>query len=86
MNKYTSLLDLNLKKEENRILNFIRKTVSESKKKGVVIGISGGIDSAVAAQLCVKALNKENILSILMFEKLENQQGHTLTKPGRRQN
>ena len=72
MNKYTSLLDLNLKKEENRILNFIRKTVSESKKKGVVIGISGGIDSAVAAQLCVKALNKENILSILMFEKDKN--------------
>ena len=72
MNNYDNLLDLNLREEENRILDFIRKTVSESKKKGVVIGISGGIDSAVVAQLCVKALNKENVLSILMFEKDKN--------------
>ena len=72
MNKYDNLLDLNLREEENRILNFIRKTVSESKTRGIVIGISGGIDSAVVAQLCVKALNKENVLSILMFEKDKN--------------
>tara|TARA_B100000315_G_scaffold257898_1_gene308324 strand:+ start:1035 stop:1817 length:783 start_codon:yes stop_codon:yes gene_type:complete len=72
MNKYNHLLNLNLEEEENKILNFIRKTVSASKKQGVVIGISGGIDSAVVAQLCVKALNKENILSLLMFEKDKN--------------
>lgn len=72
MNKYNHLLNLNLEEEENKILNFIRKTVSASKKQGIVIGISGGIDSAVVAQLCVKALNKENILSILMFEKDKN--------------
>ena len=34
MNNYDNLLDLNLREEENRILDFIRKTVSESKKKG----------------------------------------------------
>ena len=78
MNKYTSLLDLNLKKEENRILNFIRKTVSESKKKGVVIGISGGIDSAVAAALCVKSLGSENVLGLILPEKESNSQSQNL--------
>lgn len=34
--------------------------------KGIVIGISGGKDSTVAAALCVKAIGKENVLGVLM--------------------
>ena len=34
--------------------------------KGVVVGNSGGKDSAVVIALCVKALGKENVLTVAM--------------------
>jgi NAD+ synthase len=38
------------------------------KRKGVVLGLSGGIDSSVAAALCAKALGNERVLGLLMPE------------------
>jgi NAD+ synthase len=49
-----------------KIVNFIRKKVKESKAKGVVLGISGGIDSATASYLAVKSLGKEKVLGVIM--------------------
>ena len=34
--------------------------------KGIIIGISGGKDSTVAAALCVKAIGKDKVLGVLM--------------------
>ena len=39
------------------------------KKRGAVIGISGGIDSSVVAGLCARALGPEKVLGIMMPEK-----------------
>lgn len=52
----------------SRITNFIKDFVSKSKKDGVVIGLSGGIDSTVTAYLCVKALGNQNIIGLIMPE------------------
>ncbi|MGZ9002304.1 MAG: NAD(+) synthase, partial [Burkholderiales bacterium] len=38
------------------------------RKRGVVVGVSGGIDSAVVAMLCAQALGKEHVLALLMPE------------------
>jgi NAD+ synthase len=38
------------------------------KRKGVVIGLSGGIDSSTAAALAVRALGKDRVLGLLMPE------------------
>lgn len=38
------------------------------KKKGVVLGLSGGVDSSTVAALCVRALGKERVLALLMPE------------------
>ncbi len=38
------------------------------KRKGVVLGLSGGIDSSVAAALCVRALGSERVLGLFMPE------------------
>jgi NAD+ synthase len=40
---------------------FIADKVRESHTDGVVLGISGGVDSAVVLGLCIKALGKEKI-------------------------
>lgn len=45
---------------------FIRSKVEEAKASGVVVGVSGGVDSAVVANLCVLALGKEKVFGVLM--------------------
>jgi NAD+ synthase len=48
------------------ICRFIRHRVAIANASGVVVGISGGIDSAVVAALCVRALGKAKVLGLLM--------------------
>ena len=54
------------KKEVNRIVTFIRKYYQENNLGGVVLGISGGKDSAVVAALMVKALGSENVVGLTL--------------------
>ena len=51
---------------EKKIIRFIQNTVKTANSRGIVVGISGGIDSSVVATLCTKALGKENILGIVL--------------------
>ncbi len=48
------------------IISFIRQVVFDAKAQGVVIGLSGGVDSSLVVTLCVKALGKERTLGISM--------------------
>ncbi|MEM1578642.1 MAG: NAD+ synthase [Archaeoglobaceae archaeon] len=52
-----------------RIIGFIREIVETSKSEGVVLGLSGGVDSAVVAFLCVRALGEKRVLANIMPEK-----------------
>jgi NAD+ synthase len=57
-------------KVSEEIQDFVRTTVVDVlKKRGVVLGISGGIDSSVTAAICVQALGKERVFGIMMPEK-----------------
>ncbi len=51
------------------IRSFIKDQIVGFKKKGAVLGVSGGIDSAVALTLCVQELGKENVFGLLLPEK-----------------
>ena len=44
------------------VTNFIRTRVSDANSGGVVLGLSGGIDSAVTLSLAVKALGSGLLL------------------------
>ncbi|MCL2786261.1 MAG: NAD+ synthase [Methanomassiliicoccaceae archaeon] len=44
----------------------IRKAVEDTGLKGVVLGLSGGIDSAVVAKLCADAVGPENVMCVFM--------------------
>lgn len=43
---------------------FIAHVVEESGRKGVVLGLSGGLDSAVVAKLCAEALGPKRVLAM----------------------
>lgn len=49
-----------------RIVDFISQKVREANAEGVVIGISGGVDSATTAYLAASALGKERVLGLIM--------------------
>ena len=56
--------------ETDRIAAAIREQVLRRlRKRGVVLGLSGGIDSSVTAALCAQALGPEKVLAVLMPEK-----------------
>jgi len=54
------------RKLADSIEEWIRQTVSKASAGGVVVGLSGGLDSAVSASLCAEALGKENVLALIM--------------------
>lgn len=57
---------LNLEKTKNDIIEFIKTKVSEAKTDGIIVGLSGGIDSTLAAYLACEAVGKENVFGIIM--------------------
>ena len=57
---------LDMQKTVEVICDFIKDKLSESKSKGLVIGLSGGIDSSVVAYLCTHAVGNDKILGLIL--------------------
>ncbi|MGB2698348.1 MAG: NAD(+) synthase [Candidatus Zixiibacteriota bacterium] len=55
-----------------RIENFIRDYVDRAGSEGVVLGMSGGLDSSVVAALCSRALSEKNKVLGLCLPEDEN--------------
>ncbi|MGV3583388.1 MAG: NAD(+) synthase [Methylophilus sp.] len=61
---------LDAEKTVAQITDAIRTQIKDTlKRRGVVLGLSGGIDSSVVAALCVKALGAERVFGIFMPER-----------------
>ena len=56
--------------------NFIREYTDKLEREGVILGLSGGIDSAVIAVLCVRALGPKKTFALIMPEK-DSKKEHT---------
>ncbi len=59
-------MKFDVKKETNNIINFIKNYYKENNLKGVVLGISGGKDSAIVAALFSEAIGPENVLGVTL--------------------
>lgn len=63
------VLKIDCAAEAERISSFIKDQLFSLHRKGVVIGLSGGVDSALSAALSVKAIGKERVLALLLPDK-----------------
>lgn len=60
---------MNPSTEIDRITGFIRTSIHKTlKRKGAVLGISGGIDSSVVLALCVRALGPKRVVALMLPE------------------
>ncbi len=67
-----------------QILTFIRGKFEFSHYEGIVVPISGGLDSSVVVTLCVRAIGKEKVIGLMLPERLGNPEathfGHLIAK------
>jgi NAD+ synthase len=62
-------LNVDAPAEIERICAALRPQVLKRlRRKGIVLGLSGGVDSSVVAALCVRALGPANVLGVFMPE------------------
>ncbi|MCK9603588.1 MAG: NAD+ synthase [Candidatus Omnitrophica bacterium] len=51
---------------KKRIIAWLKRQVREAGAKGIVLGLSGGVDSAVAASLAKEAVGKSRVLGLVL--------------------
>jgi NAD+ synthase len=75
------LIEIDPEAETNRIVEGLREIVARKfHKRGVVIGISGGIDSSVCLALAARAFGPDKVLGITMPETDSNPESELLAR------
>jgi NAD+ synthase len=72
MRFHRDILALDGAAEAGRISAFIQDHLARFRREGAVIGLSGGVDSALAASLCVRALGPEKVFGLVLPERESN--------------
>ncbi len=81
MSSIESLMNIDPQEETERIIEKLRSDLSKTlKKRGAVIGISGGIDSSVILALCAKAFGPKKVLGIMLPEKESSKDNFALAR------
>jgi NAD+ synthase len=77
----TSVLTMDLEAEAERICAEIRHIVGQvCKRRGVIVALSGGIDSSCVAALSVRAIGKERVFGLHMPERDSSNETLRLSK------
>ena len=63
---FPEYLEFDAEQARKEILKFVRNQVTNFRKDGVVVGLSGGLDSSTVAYLCVEALGKDKVYGLIL--------------------
>jgi len=81
MNFTKDSINIDPAKEVEIITSRLKESVAKKlKKRGAIVGISGGIDSSVVLALCAKAFGPERVLGVMMPESDSNPDSLDLAK------
>jgi NAD+ synthase len=69
LEKLKAGMKINPEKVALSLENFIREYTEKLEREGAILGLSGGVDSAVVAALCMRALGPKKTLALIMPEK-----------------
>ena len=73
MNFNINVLQINPAEETKKIADFVTNQVYKVfRRRGVVVGLSGGIDSAVMTAIAVRSIGKENVVGLILPDKESN--------------
>jgi len=72
MNFNLDVLKIDPVQELDKLSEFIVGQVNAFRKKGVIVGLSGGIDSACIAAVAVHAIGKEKVIGLVLPESESN--------------
>lgn len=75
MPQSTKQPSLDSARETDRIVNLLRDAVHQRlRRRGAILGISGGVDSSVVLALCARAFGAERVVGVMMPEKESSQE------------
>ncbi len=75
--RHENVLDLDYSREAERIASWIPDVLANRlRKRGVVVAMSGGIDSSVCAAIAVKALGPKRVFGLLLPEQDSSSESH----------
>lgn len=75
------ILKIDPRMETDRLVNALRYTVQKQmRRQGAVVGISGGVDSAVVLALCVHAFGPEQVTALIMPDRDSEPQSEALAR------
>ena len=81
MNFSKNLIKIDPANETDKIVSKLKTDILKNlRKKGAIVGISGGIDSSVVLALTVKALGSNRVLGVMMPEKDSNPDNFVLAR------
>jgi len=67
------VLKINPAEETERVADFVAEQVAKVyRRRGVVVGLSGGVDSAVMCAIAVKAIGPDKVVGLVLPEKESN--------------
>lgn len=68
-----TVLKINPEEETEKVSNFVTNQVKKTyRRSGVIVGLSGGVDSAVMASIAVRAMGKDRVTALILPEKESN--------------
>ena len=68
------------REDADRLTEFIRRSVESTGAEGVVVGISGGVDSAGVVKLCADAIGGDRVLAVFMPTAFTPAEDYRITK------